>query len=96
MSAPVEWSPRALLGLQKRIEFLRRKNPRAANDAAETIIAAGNRLADFPNLGRPYRNTRTQRELIVPFGQDGYLILYRVLRDEVRILGIKHQREAGY
>lgn len=92
----MEWSPRALLGLQKRVEFLGSKNPRAADDASETIIAAGNRLGDFPNVGRPYRNTKTHRELIVPFGQDGYLILYRVMHDRGRILGIKHQREAGY
>ena len=92
----VDWSPRAVLALQRRIQFLAKDSPRAANEAYNTIIAAGNRLGEFPNVGRMHRDSRTYRELIVPFGRDGYVILYRPMSDSVRILAIKHMREAGY
>jgi len=92
-----EWSPAALRGLRRRERFLRVKNPRAAKEAAIAIIAAGNRLADFPNSGRPYeRSPDRLRELVVPFGNDGYVLLYLVLPDRVRVLAIKHMRELGY
>jgi plasmid stabilization system protein ParE len=38
------------------------------------------------------------RELVISFGQTGYIALYRfvVPRDEVRVLAIRHQREIGF
>jgi plasmid stabilization system protein ParE len=38
------------------------------------------------------------RELVISFGQTGYVALYRfvVPRDEVRVLAIRHQREIGF
>lgn len=92
-----EWSPAALRGLRRRERFLRVKNPRAAKEAAIAIVEAGNRLTDFPNSGRPYaRSPERLREQLVPFGNEGYLLLYLVLPDRVRILAIKHMREFGY
>lgn len=36
------------------------------------------------------------RQWVIPFGKSGYLILYRILKDEVTIQAIRHGREAGY
>jgi plasmid stabilization system protein ParE len=38
------------------------------------------------------------RELVISFGQTGYIALYRfvVPQDEVRVLAIRHQREIGF
>lgn len=38
------------------------------------------------------------RELVISYGRTGYVALYRFLplRDEVRVLAIRHQREIGY
>ncbi len=38
------------------------------------------------------------RELVISFGQTGYVALYRFLpsRQEVRVLAIRHQRELDY
>lgn len=38
------------------------------------------------------------RELIIGFGDSGYVALYRFVRedDAVYILAFRHQREAGY
>ncbi len=36
------------------------------------------------------------REWLIPFGQAGYLVLYRLDGDCVVLLAIRHGREAGY
>jgi len=38
------------------------------------------------------------RELVISFGETGYIALYRfvVQKDEVRVLALRHQREIGY
>jgi len=93
----VEWSHRSLGDLEDRVEFLSDNSVPAAERAAEAILSAGNRLGDFPQIGRPYAKAPDQyRELVVPFGSEGYTLLYEVLADRVFIVGLKHQREAGY
>lgn len=93
----VEWSLRASRALNMRANFLARKAPRAAAAAKATIRAAAERLAEFPNIGRPYaRDPDGYRELVVPFGSEGYMLLYYVEHDCVVISRLKHQREASY
>jgi plasmid stabilization system protein ParE len=93
----VEWTPYSRRRLSSRIGFLGKKNPRAAQDAVIAIFAASERLGAFPNIGRPYaRSPKRYRELVVPFGSEGYTLLYEVLPSRIRILGVKHQREASY
>jgi plasmid stabilization system protein ParE len=38
------------------------------------------------------------RELVISYGQTGYVALYRfvVPQDEVRMLAVRHQREIGF
>ena len=36
------------------------------------------------------------REWIIDFGDSGYVVRYHLGEDEVTILAIRHQREAGY
>ena len=79
------------------MRYLNSKNPRAARKATAAIFAASEKLADFPNVGRHYRGVPgNYRELVVPFGGEGYALLYRVLDDRVVIRNLKHQREATY
>jgi plasmid stabilization system protein ParE len=81
--------------------FIEEKNPRAAQRAAERITAAIDQLATFPLLGRPCPEEHLPadfRELLIDFGNDGYVALYRVdaLANTVTIVAIRHQREAGF
>jgi hypothetical protein len=51
----------------------------------------------MPESGRPAEGRASnEREPIIPFGTGGYVVLYRIVADVAVILGIKHQREAGY
>jgi plasmid stabilization system protein ParE len=75
---------------------LRDKNPEAARSAVTAIQSAVENLAAHPLVGR--RLEGELRELIISYGQSGYVALYRfvIARDEVRILAIRHQREVGF
>ncbi|WP_303193336.1 type II toxin-antitoxin system RelE/ParE family toxin, partial [uncultured Desulfovibrio sp.] len=54
-------------------------------------------LEQFPNAGRPADDMEPEyRELLIPFGGAGYVLVYEVLGNSVYILALKHQKEAGY
>jgi plasmid stabilization system protein ParE len=36
------------------------------------------------------------RELPIDFGDTGYIALYRYEADDVTVLAVRHQKEAGY
>jgi plasmid stabilization system protein ParE len=94
--AQVVYSGRSLEDLERAIRFLAEQDPSAAAQAAAAIREAVEILSRHPLIGRPV--ARPLRELVISFGKTGYVALYRYLpaRDEVRILGIRHQRELDY
>ncbi|CDZ29491.1 type II toxin-antitoxin system RelE/ParE family toxin [Neorhizobium galegae] len=55
-------------------------------------------LEDFPFAGRrAVSENAFARELLVPFGSSGYILLYEVEDSEtVTILAVRHQREDDY
>ncbi|MGE5667144.1 MAG: type II toxin-antitoxin system RelE/ParE family toxin [Betaproteobacteria bacterium] len=94
--ATVVYSARALSHLERAFEYLASENPEAAIGAADGIRSAVDSLAMHPLLGR--RVHGDIRELVISYGQTGYIALYRfvVPQDEVRVLAIRHQREIGF
>jgi hypothetical protein len=54
-------------------------------------------LEGLPFTARPalLAERATLRELIVPFGSTGYVILFSVEHREVSVLRMRHQRESG-
>ena len=94
--AQVVYSARSLAHIERAFQFLRDQNPAAARDAVTAIQSAVDNLAAHPLIGR--RIEGEVRELIISYGQTGYVALYRfvVPQNEVRILAIRHQRELGF
>jgi plasmid stabilization system protein ParE len=94
--AKVIYSDEALRDLERIIEFLLESAPEAASAAIEQIRSAVTVLEAHPRIGR--RADSLRRELVITYGASGYLALYRheVKTEVVRILRIRHQREAGY
>jgi plasmid stabilization system protein ParE len=91
------WSPRAIADTQRLYRFLAVKNAEVAKRAAATIRSAPLVLMKHPNIGRPMQNMEPKfREWLINFGASGYAMLYRVNDEEIVILAIRHQREAGY
>ena len=85
----VVWSPRAIGHLAELRAYITRENPEAAARTALTLLAAVDRLAGLPNLGRPGRVSGT-RELVVP--GTPYVIPYRVREERLEIIAVFHGR----
>ena len=86
----VVWSPRAIGHLAALREYIARQNPGAAARTAATLLAAVDRLAELPNLGRPGRVSGT-RELVVPGTR--YVIPYRARGERLEIIAVFHGRQ---
>ncbi len=94
--AQVIYSDEAFTDFERIIEFLLETSPEAAEQALDGIRSAIGILEVHPFIGR--RVDDQIRELVISRGATGYLALYRFdsAFDVVRILRIRHQREAGY
>jgi plasmid stabilization system protein ParE len=88
----------AALGLERCRQFLAQKNPAASRRAAQAISRQFELLATQPGIGRPLDDEPSLRELIVSFGDSGYVALYHYEQhsDTVLILAFRHQKEAGW
>ena len=94
--ARIVYSARALDHLESAFGSLRAQDPGSAGRAAHAIASAIDNLALHPLTGR--RIDDEVRELVISYGETGYLALYRfvVPQDEVRVLAVRHQREVGH
>jgi plasmid stabilization system protein ParE len=94
--AQVIYSDEAFTDVERIIEFLLKTSPEAAAQALESIGSAIGILEAHPFIGR--RVDDYIRELVISREATGYLALYRFdsAFDVVRILRVRHQREAGY
>jgi plasmid stabilization system protein ParE len=94
--AQVVYSAEALADLERIIEFLLESSPQSAGAALAQIRSAVAILEAHARIGR--RVDAHLRELVITHGASGYLALYRhnAGTDLVRVLRIRHQREAGY
>ena len=90
-------SSSAVRDLEKVRGFLRPKNPAASKRAASAIIKAIRSLENFPLIGRPADDIAPDyREILIDFGDSGYVALYHYHQDSVVIIAIKHQKEVEY
>ncbi len=93
----MKWSPQALLDVQRLHRYLLPRSADAATRAIKAIRDGVRVLASQPGVGRPLEDMDPEfREWLVDFGDSGYVVLYRIDRDDVVILAVRHQREAGY
>ena len=93
----VIYAPAAIWDLERLRSFLRDKNPAAAQRAGETIRKGVTLLGIQPGIGRLVEDLPEDfRDWIIDFGDSGYVVRYHLGEDEVTILAIRHQKEAGY
>lgn len=86
----------AVQGLERCRLFLTRKNPQAAMRAGQAIERQFEVLETEPEIGRPFDDLPEMRELIIPFGDSGYVALYHfdAKANSVFVLAFRHQKEA--
>ena len=88
----------AARGLERCHRLLSSKAPEAARRAGQVIEQQLLRLESTPDIGRPDGELPALRELVIPFGDSGYVALYHFepADDTVYVLAFRHQKEAGY
>lgn len=88
----------AALGLARCRRFLAEKAPEAARNAGQAIGQQFLLLETAPDIGRPLTDAPELRELVIAFGDSGYVALYRhdPSDDTVYVLAFRHQKEAGH
>ncbi len=77
-------------------QFLVNAEPASALEVLEVILQTLYTLVRHPLIGR--RVEGEVRELVISRGATGYVALYRhePVRDTIRMLRIRHQRESGF
>ncbi|PWB55188.1 MAG: plasmid stabilization protein [Nitrosomonadales bacterium] len=92
----IRFTHAALRDLARLREFLRPKNPAAAKRAAVAITNAVRKLGQHPQIGRPAEGMEPDcRELLIDFGESGYVALYRYETNLITVLALRHQKETG-
>ncbi len=89
----ITWAPEARRQLSDTWHYIALDDPRAADRMVTRLVAAVEKLAHFPRLGRPGRESST--ELVV--AGTPFIVLNRVVGEEVRIGTVLHgaQRDAN-
>jgi plasmid stabilization system protein ParE len=87
-------TPQALDDLIRLRKFLLEKDETAADKAKRVLVAAIDRLAQNPYLGRVLEDDL--RALTVSFGKYGYQVAYRHDEERVYILAIRGGREESF
>lgn len=85
-------------GLERCRRLLTAKAPEAARRAGQAIERQFLLLETTPDIDRPFPDIPELRELVIAFGDSGYVALYRhePADDAVYVLAFRHQKEAGY
>jgi plasmid stabilization system protein ParE len=85
-------------GLERCRRFLAAKVPEVAQRAGQAIEQQFLLLETDPKIGRPFLELSELRELVIAFGDSGYVALYHhnPADDAVYVLAFRHQKEAGY
>ncbi len=82
----VVWTATAVRAVWQAYDYISEFNPRAAMHLADSLLAAGDGLANFPYRGRQVPNSDL-RELVTAYP---YVIRYRIEDDSVVILRVRH------
>lgn len=102
MSFRVRVTPGALEDLQRMYETLferatTREDLEAALLARAAVVHGLRQLERAPFLYRKASDSAFLRELVVPFGRTGYVVLYDIVDAQtVDVLAVRHQREDDY
>ena len=85
----VRWTTDAADDLARIVQQIRKDNPEAARQVAETIYHGVASLRNLPNRGRPGLAENTRELLFAPWP---YIAVYEVIesQDHVQVLRIRH------
>ena len=83
----MEFAEPAARDLEEIVDYIALDSPSAAEPVFRAIVAATERLREFPRLGHPGRLPQTRELSVVSLP---YLIVYEVTADALTILAVFH------
>jgi plasmid stabilization system protein ParE len=85
----IVWSSRASFQLDQIYEYIASDSPEAAEELVRFTRKRVERVAQYPRMGasEPAPRKNRRKLLLLPYP---YVVRYRVKRDEIRILTIRH------
>ena len=89
----VIWLPEAVRDIERRHDFLSRKDALAARNAALCIQAAARQIESFPEIGKPLEGPNGRREVFAAFGAGAYVLRYRLTDEGPVVIRVWHSRE---
>lgn len=93
----IRWTPYAIECIDSIYLFLEKKDKAVATKAAQCIFNKLKLLSQFPNIGTATNDLDPEhREIVIPFGSSGYIVLYEIREDTILVLSVRHQKETGY
>lgn len=94
----IVFADEAFVDLEQIFDFNYERDPATALAHIEAVRSAVLILETHPRIGRPTGAGSALKELVISYGESGYVALYEhaPAEDLVRIVAIRHQREAGY
>jgi plasmid stabilization system protein ParE len=98
MSYTVRLTANARADLKRLYAYMLDRDEEAAARAYDAIAKAMKLLEDFPfSCRRASDGDSLLRELLVPFGSAGYVLLFRIDHSQtVTVAAVRHQREEDY
>jgi plasmid stabilization system protein ParE len=96
MPSAIVWLPGAARDVARLREFIKNKNPSAAQRAASRIKEAAQILIENPEAGKPAEEALSFRDLSIPFGSGSYILRYREEANRVVIVRVRHSKEEGF
>jgi len=92
----IAWLPAASKDVARLRDFLKSKNPLAAQRASKRILEGVLILQDNPGAGMPVEDLMDFRDLKLAFGSGEYIIRYREEHHRVVIVRVRHSKEEGF
>lgn len=93
----IRYSSGSIRDLKRIHDFLEKAGPGVINRSALAIRRGLAGLAEYPQIGRTIEELPIAfREWPIAFGDSGYLVRYKFEDNEVLVLSVRHQKEAGF
>ena len=96
MPSEVIWLPCTSRDVARLRDFLKSKNPRAAQRAAKYLLEGVMIVQENPGAGAPVDDLLGYRDLKLSFGSGEYIIRYREESQRVLMVRVRHSKEEGF
>ena len=94
----IVFAEEALFDLERILEFNAKRDPATGLGHIDKVRSAVLLLETHPQIGRPISRSAALRELVISYGKTGYIALceHSPVENLIRVVAVRHQREAGY